>query len=220
MTSVVALQSDKEPKGSITVEASIVVPIVILSIMALIFIGFLLYQRSLLQVAADTAVEKGAAVWSRHAADMSTGEITSAELKDQGLYWRIYDTDKDSALKKIENYETDLADKRTLLHSKDSAVEAYIRDYVIYKRLEVTVENSYHIPLGSFLKIFGAKDCFTIKVTAYSIIDDPTELIRNTDFIIDIEKELEDKNPGLKNLGDKTRGIFGDIKGKMSDFLN
>jgi hypothetical protein len=188
--------------------------------MALVYTGLLLYQRALLQSAADMAAEKGAAAWSRHGGDLATGKISASGMDDQGLYWRIYDTDKNGALEKIKNYARNLSEDKSLMHSEDSTTDAVIRDYIIYKRLEVTIENRYHIPLGGFLKLFGANDHFTIKVTAYSVIDDPTELIRNTDFIIDVEKELEDKFPSLQNLGEKTRDAFTEIKGKLADFLN
>ena len=205
--------------GSITVEASIVIPIVILSITAFIFMGFLLYQRSLMQSAADRAAESGAASWKNPMADTSTGKTAKVELESAGLYWRILDTGRNDKLDKIKLYTETLLKKNNIICPENSLVKVDIIDYKVYRKLEVILENSYRMPIGGFLRIFGASDHFIIRVKSCAVIDDPTELIRNTDLLIDIEKELEDKYPGVKNLAEKTRSVISDMKGKIGKFL-
>lgn len=206
--------------GSSTVEAAIVIPVIILSIAAAIYLGLLLYQRSLLQSAADRAAEAGAAAWENRAADTGSGKIEINNLGNEGLYWRVFDTTREDKLEKIKRYALAISGKSNILKPVSSDFKVEIRDYVIYKRLEITVKNSYSIPAGRLLGIFGANDRFTINIKSTAIIDDPAELIRNTDFIIDIEKELEDKYPGVKDLAEKTRTVVGDLKGKINGFLD
>lgn len=205
-------------RGSITVEASVAVPIVIFSIIAIILIGLILYQRAVLQSVADKAVQVGAASWKNLSADTATGKITIDELADNGLYWRLFEADREAKTAKLEKFAEELLVKKNILKPESSSISVVIRDYTVYKRLELTVENSYRIPGGSIMRLFGTDGRLRLKVASFAVIEDPAELIRNTDFILDIEKELERKYPGLKNLGDKTRGIFSKIKDGLEKF--
>ena len=207
-------------RGSITVEASIIVPFIILSIAALIYIGLVLYQRAQIRSAADMAAEAGATVWSDAEADTGTGRVEMSDIGSGSLYWRLADTGRDEKLNRITRYAERTLEKGRLLHAASSKVSVDIRDYVIYKKLEVSVENTYELPLGSLVRIFGASGRFSIKVESESVIDDPVELIRNVDFAIDLEKELEDRFPELKNLREKTRDTLSGVKGKINEFLD
>jgi len=159
-------------------------------------------------------------VWNRPDADVSTGRTVMDDLGRQGLYRRIYQPGKDGRLREIEDYARNIINVKRLLEPENSVVMAEINIYAVYSRLEVVVENGYRLPVGRFLGLFGADDTFTLKVEAWAVIDDPSELIRNADFIIDIEKELEDKYPGLKSFSEKTQDVFRDIKGKITGFLD
>lgn len=207
-------------RGSITVEAAILVPLIISSIVAVIFIGLLYYQRALLQSAADRTVQAGAASWCNISSDMATGKTEIGKLGDAGLYWRLFESGKNEKVNRIKNYSEQLLKKRCILKPSDSDVFVEIKDFIVYKKLVVTVENSYPVPGGSLTGLFGLKGCVKIKVTSYANINDPSEFIRNTDFILDIEKELENKYEGLKNIADKTREIFGSIKSNIEKLTN
>ena len=206
-------------RGSITVEASIITPIIILSILAVIYAGFILYQRALLQSAAGRAAQDGAASWKNVSAEVSTGKTKVEELADGGLYWRLFEAEREDKLRNIKKYAEALMAGCNLLRPESSAVAVDIKDYIIYKRLEVTMENSYLLPVSSIMKMFGSSGQFKLTVSSFAVIDDPAELIRNTDFIVDIEGELEKRYPDLKDLGDKTRGVFGKIKENIDKFL-
>ena len=202
-------KKNKSDKGSITVEASIVVPIVILSIVAFIFIGLLLYQRALLQSTADEASCAGAASWC---ASESVGEIA--------LYWRIYDTNTDEKIGNIEKYAQERLKNKNILKAQITNIHAKITDYKIYRKLEVTLENKYKIPVAGFLRIFGFNNYFTIRVNSCAVIDEPAEFIRNVDFVIDVEKELEEKHPEIKDFAQKTRDTISEIKSKIDKLFN
>lgn len=207
-------------RGSMTVEASIIVPLVILSIVALIYMGIVLYQQAQLRSAADMAAEAGAMVWSDAKADTGTGRVEMPDIGSGSLYWRLVDADREEKLKRITIYAENALRKGRLLNAATTKVSADIKDYVVYKKLEVAVENTYELPLGSLLRLFGASGRFSIKVKSESVIDEPVELIRNVDFAIDLEKELEDRFPELKNLREKTRDTLTGVKGKINEFLD
>lgn len=207
-------------KGSITMEASIIVPILVLSISAVVYMGLLLYQRSLVQSAAEMAAEAGAAAWASGVLELSTGKPTSDSFNEIKLYRRLFDGDREARLESIENYAMLISTRNELLSPTESAVEAVLKDYVVCRKLEVKIDKYYNLPLGKFLKIFGGSGTVAICVKAASSIDEPVELVRTTDFILDMEKKLEKSNPDIKNLGEKTRNAMNEMKGKLEEFIN
>lgn len=206
-------------RGSITVEASIVIPLVILSISAALYVGMLLYQKALLQSAAGAAAEAGAAIWAAGSLDPVSCRLDSG-LGSFRLYRRMYDGDRETRLKRIEEYALSLASRNELVKSEETTVEAVVRDYIIFRRLDVKICKCYNIPLGKFMKIFGGSDKVRITATAVSTVNEPAELIRNTDFIIDLERKLEARFPELKKVGDKTRESMNELKERLERFVD
>jgi hypothetical protein len=203
-------------KGSITAEASIIIPLVILCLAAVIYIGLLLYERSLVQSAAEMAAEAGAAAWAS-----GTGAIeTSRPTEDFRLYRRIFDSDKNERLKRIEDYALSLSCRNEIVPSYGASAEAEVKDYAVYRKLEVTVSKDYKMPLGRVVRIFGGSGDITISAKAVATINDPAELIRTADLVIDTEKKLEKKFPELKKIGDKTRETMKDMKERLEKFLD
>lgn len=201
--------------GSVTVEASIIIPLVILSIIAAIYTGLVLYQRALVQSAAEAAAEAGAVAWASGICEVGSGKPAKKSFEEFSLYRRIVDKDKEIRLGSIEEYALAAAARYELIKPLDSRAEAVIKDYAVYRKLEVKITKRYRIPVGKVLSIFGADDTFKISVKAVSTIDEPVELIRNTDFLVDLEKELEEKYPAIRNLGEKTRNAMNELKSRL-----
>lgn len=207
-------------RGSITVEASIVVPVIILSISAVIYIGLLLYQRALVQCAVGIASEAGADVWASGFSEISSGKPGKDSFKKVRLYRRIYDADQEEMLKCIEDYALAAASHNELLRAEETHVEAVMKNYVVCRKLEIRLIKKYKIPFGNFMKLFGGSGMIEISVKSTSSIDEPAELVRTTDFILDMEKKLENKYPAIKNLGEKTRNAMSSLKEKLDDFMD
>lgn len=211
-------------RGSMVVEASFIMPVVIICIFILIYISVLLYQKAHIQSIADKTAKRGAILWSNAAKNMETGRVDSNNLDKAGLYrnFVIFDSYKDKKMDMIKDFADkrignfNILDRTASNDSKRIIVE--LNDYFIYKKLVVTIKETYKIPMGKLLKIFSSGDSYTIEAKSEVIINEPVELIRNSDFLIDIEREVENENPGLKNLGEKSRGIIDNIKNKINSF--
>lgn len=216
----VEVSKTKGEKGSITVEASIIVPLVILSIVAAIYLGLLLYQRALVQSAAEAAAEAGATAWSSGTCNVVSVKPDKESFEDFKLYRRLFDSDKESRLKNIEEYALNMAQRHELIQPVESIAEAVVKDYAVYRKLEVEICKSYTLPMGKLMRIFGGSDTIEIEVRATSTIDEPVELIRTTDFIIDIEKKLENQFPQIKDFGEKSRSAMNEIKGRLEQFMD
>lgn len=213
-------ETESTIKGSITVEASIIIPTVILTVIAVIYMSVLWFHYAFIKSTANTAAERGAVSWNFKERHVGTGKVYKDFFKKRNLYWRFGDRDKEAKLQKIKEYINRELDRYHLLTPLDVKVGVVIKEYIIYKKLVVTIENSYRVPAAGLLKVFGFSDTYVIRVQSEALIDDPTEFIRNTDFVIDVERELENKCPEFKDVAEKARDVLSKTKEKVNDFIN
>ncbi|MDP4091753.1 MAG: pilus assembly protein [Bacillota bacterium] len=217
--------------GSITVEASLVVPIVIFCIFAVMYFAILLYQQVHLQATADLTSEKGAESWYNSKINIETGKLDMKYLDNDGLYWQLLDLNKDKKLNKINNFVLagknkglGMLDMSSILVSRmenrNQRVNVVIKDFVIYKKLEVSIRDRYGIPAANILQVFGKGDSLNIPEASEYVISQPSEFIRNIDFVDDLGKEIGRKYPGIGSTFQKIADTIGNIKGKISEFFN
>ena len=205
-----------DEKGSIVVEASLVFPIVFLAIIVIIYTCLLIYQKTYIQSLADMAAERGAAIWSNPAKEISSGRVSKEELKSGGLYWRIFDLKSPERIKNIEEYLKKKLNAYNVLGSFRT-VKVEIQDCIIYKKLVVSINDTYRIPVGKLLRIFGLEENYNVFVKSEAVINEPVEFIRNTDFTLDIEKELEEKYPDYGKAIESIRSVMSKVKEKIAD---
>lgn len=86
----------KDTKGSFTLEASLVMPVVLMCTLLLLFFCLYLYQTSVLQMTSAVAAERAANTWDNSHRDSRSGGVAIG--KYDGLYWRVQD---DSMLQSI-----------------------------------------------------------------------------------------------------------------------
>lgn len=206
----------KSDRGSLTVEATIIVPVVIFTLIALVFIGEFLYQQSYIQSVADRTAARGAEVWNNPSKDMIMGYISKDKMKDVCLYWRIpvLESSKAKNVKqsKIEEYTKYLLSRVSILDKPEllNVTAKMETDYIIYKKIRVTVEAEYKNPFAPVLRVFGLKDTITIKTYSEAVINEPVEFIRTTDFALDVVKEIDNgffKGKGNEVITDVREGI-------------
>ncbi len=222
-------------KGSMTVEASVVVPCVLLVLAALIYICLILYQQAYIQSVASTAAERGASAWNNVSKDMYMEQVDSGELNSNPLYWRLTEglstdmrrekTDKVNKFVRYSIARYSLLGKRpdadyTQYNLKNLTVKCVLKDCAIYKRLEVKVAEKYDLPFKAWLKPFGMGGEFYISASAGAFINEPAEFIRNTDLAADLVREAGGKageKPG--EVTEKIDDIFSGLSNKLKDFL-
>lgn len=209
----------RKAKGSVTVEAAILVPIVVLSITALILASIMEYQQTGIQAAADIAAAAGAECWGISSKEIATGGLRKSELGGDGLYRRILDPKKEAKLQNIRDFADRGLDKSVGVLYGTRRAEAELLDWLVYKKVTVTVENEAELPENGSFSLFGLAGAYRGKTVSEAVAGDTPEFIRNTDFIIDLEKELEEKYPGLKDLGEKSRDAVSELKKKIGDFF-
>ncbi|HOM03328.1 MAG TPA: pilus assembly protein [Acetivibrio sp.] len=216
----------KDNTGSFTVEATIIVSTVILTMFALILVSEFLYQKSCIQTIADRTAQRGAEIWNSPSKDMIFGQIVLDNMDDLDLYWRIWESKSSKSKKeeKIESYAGYLL-KESIIFGKPLEMEitsGIVEDYIVYKKLRVSVKAKYKNPFLSLLRVFGINNTITIKAHSDAIINEPVEFIRTTDFAVDVVREVDNKMFEGKGgeIVKNVREGFSNIFLKIKDFLN
>jgi len=198
-------------KGSIVIEAALIIPLIVLSIVAVMYIALLLYSHAYMQGTANWTVERGAAMWNNKNKHFETGKIEVHELNANGLYWRLADNSANEKIESIISYTKNKYKISNLLTGSNRQIKVDFKDYVIYRKLVTDTQAEYTLPLGNILEIFGMSKNYTIKAQAQASIDDPAEFVRNIDFILYLKKQIEDAYPEIGNISEKTRGVVDGV---------
>lgn len=90
----------RDIRGSFTLEASLVFPVIIIAILLLLFFCLYLYQNAFLAHSAAIAADRVSYVWDNSARDPRTGALTSSA--NDSLYWRLT---SDTMLQSIFRFE-------------------------------------------------------------------------------------------------------------------
>ncbi|HOQ01203.1 MAG TPA: pilus assembly protein [Acetivibrio clariflavus] len=216
----------KSKRGSTTVEAALIFPIVFLSIITLVYITIFLYEQAYLKSLADRAVERGAAIWKNPESDMYISLVKLEHFKDNDLYWKVFDYKEESKKKKVENYIGNSlkqysifqsGDKKNPKNNVDIQFDVEVKNYLVYKKLTVTVKKNIKLPVGNILNIFGLENTVSIQAKSEALINDPAEFIRNTDFAIDLVKRIDNlTGNNLEKIIDKINNFLDGVKNKFS----
>ncbi|WP_422658099.1 TadE/TadG family type IV pilus assembly protein [Paenibacillus sp. EC2-1] len=83
----IKLWFSKNNDGNFTIEASFVLPIVLLVTALLLFLCLYVYQRSFLVQASSAASERSAFIWDNSHKDVAGGELPEGQYDP--LYWRL-----------------------------------------------------------------------------------------------------------------------------------
>lgn len=159
----------KDEDGQTVVEATIVVPIVIMVIFVLMYLGFILYQYTVITVVAnDTAASIGQ-IYATPSKDPFVGYTETTTLTKTKLYRNLHNAvagalgaadtvDGSNQVKGTWFAKYRLMSTRLYKESGDLAVNVDFerRDGAILQRdVVVTVKATYELP---FLKFFGIQD--------------------------------------------------------------
>ncbi len=203
-------------KGAVMVEATIYLPLVICSVMAMIYYGLFIMQQNALMaqvdriagVAAREEAYPGYDVFGMNAGGAvdfswggntpSAGQVkeyyTSRHERFSDLYREIFGMFCGSRA----DYESRLADAAeavTMIRvGSIGAPEVEIKKSFLGASVTVTI--THHIPLPGVLRYFGLEDA-TVRAVRTKNIVNPSEFVRNTDLAVDlVEYLLEKLDPG------------------------
>jgi hypothetical protein len=192
-------------RGSTTVEAAIIYPLVIMVLLALVFFIVGLYRQVDILTVVNLAAEEGAL-------QIQSGISAGASSKVP-LYTLPSANELKESLKKQGLADTPLLTKGGYLN--DSSV--VLENKFFYKKIIVSVEKSYATGVSFIDSILGsAEDGFTVYVKNESVVLDPAEFIRNVDMAAD----MTDKIPGMSGFKQKYNGLLEKIKNNITSFFS
>lgn len=187
----------------ITVEATLLIPILILTIFALIYLGIVHYQNTMAAAEATRAANRVASYWSYIDKDNpacfnddSAAEalISKHDYTGRSPYRFLIETAAAvSGRGKRQANAKSFTESRITgvpfkMYTGDGGTVATMetRPGFLSTYVAVSVEKRYTNPLGNMLLIFGYGENYRYNTTVSALITSPTEFIRNIDIIFQL----------------------------------
>ncbi|MGG1550699.1 TadE/TadG family type IV pilus assembly protein [Paenibacillus ferrarius] len=194
----------RSERGSYTIEASLVFPLILVCTITLLFAGMYAYQHVFVAERAGTAAERLAATWDNSRKNIASGGYTPGE--SDGLYWRLSSdhvldlfgmlfqhgqtTIALASAQPANLVERKLVRAAQLLPHGVEGTASY-RNLLVDRQIEVDLEKSFMAP--PMFQKWLSRDLTSGKAVTHVV--DAVELIRLTDI---------------------TRTYFSAIKGRIS----
>lgn len=225
----------KDNRASAMVENVVVLPLVFVAIFSVICTCFVIHDRSTIEAAA-----KRGAIYAAHCiADPHNSTLVGNNEKGEldipkdtnkfnfsalgtGIepYRYIFGSD-DSIPGKTKDYTYNIITHSCipwkLIETKKEDIEVDINSKFFYQEVTVTIKGKYPVP--KVFKMVGQDKDYEYTATARMTVNDPDELIRNADLVVDTIAKVTDGTP----IGEKIKKISGTISGigeKITEFLS
>lgn len=193
----------KDRRGSFTLEASIMFPILLILTILFIFFSLIIYEKVTLQYKANQIASRMAQTWSSSTMDWETGKMEDDDyvtMNGDGLYWRLTSNNY------FDKFGFNLGDSGTVKRKKKRAGKyseniTFDNGFFVQK-INVSLEKKLALP-QVLQKAFRIN---SVGASASHPIVEQTELIRNTDFIIYGWGKLQDYGGKYLNIFNKNKG--------------
>jgi hypothetical protein len=186
---------NKRHNGSFTVEAALILPMVIFIILAIIFLTFYLYDVCSIEDVTDKVLHQ-AALTLKHEANITTGVVDYPKIRNRGVFYLLTgDTEEEEAA--IEAYLWQELG-RGLFFAKITDIQVTAGKW----KVTVSVKAEFRIPVR------GIMDFFQPDIITYEVVrpvHNPAESIRISEVIL--------------NTGAKIKGL-DTLKNQLDNILN
>lgn len=216
--------SEKTESGGVEVEAVFILPITVLSIMALVYLSLFLYQRAALQSALETTlVYYKAALTDNFVSYGSKVDYSTNDSETVGS------TNTYNASKALNPYSGMFGDKNRIndqdtfeLFFDSTAVGMIFKDNlevsvnyengIVTDHIEAIAVQKLKFPFD--ISLLGTRPEVSLSATARIAALDNDSLIRDADYVVDLVTDL-----GLRKYVDdivgKITGVYDKIKNKL-----
>ncbi len=176
--------------ASITVEAAFIMPIIILTIFALIYLAFYLHDKSRIQGVIDLTLHK-ASMTLKHEADLSNGQVKYESIRDRGVLFLLLGDLQDEE-EQLEDYvKKELSNG--LFYAQIKTVDAKINKF----KLTISVGMDMDINLPGINNLFQSLSGSIIKEE--QAIHNPAESIRLMEVVLETGSDIK----GVDQLKEK-----------------
>jgi hypothetical protein len=195
MSKAISSHNKEYCKGSITVEAAFIMPIVIFTIFALLYLAFYLHDMCRIQGTMDKTLHK-ASLSIKHVTNFKTDEILYEEISNRGIFYLAFGSTKEDE-NQIHNYLQQELAKGLFI----STISRIVVD-VSKTRITSAIEIETKVSLPGIKYIFDSLSNRIIK--GEYPVHDPVESIRRAEVVLDTGSKIK----GVEELKKKLEGIF------------
>lgn len=196
----------KQIKGSTTVEAALIFPLIFIALIFIFYMGILQFQNISSIAASMEAANYISSNWryldSQSEKPKNAEDIINSEYYKNKHIWDVYGDTIERVIEsksKIDVANQVAADKIGVVPSyfekgKQSTYDmVHVNNGFLVNTVEVSVDKTYFNPLMRFTRIgqITTKEEYNFNAKAVSTITNPTEFIRNLDFILYIVDEFK-----------------------------
>jgi len=184
----------REEKGSITVEAAFIMPVVVFCIIAIIYLAFYLHDYCRLTGTLDLVIHR-ACIAVRHEADLASGRVSYEDINDRGVFYVLMGDTK-AEEERIAKYLAQELDKGLLVSRLE---KSDVKVTSLSVRISVRAGTDMKLPiLGETIdKITN------IELQRSYPVHNPAETIRICELILDTGSKIK----GINRLKDMLDGF-------------
>lgn len=204
-------------RGDAVVEATILLPIMIMIYFALVMLAMYMPTRALLQratqYAATALATEQSDTWLRFDDKEMRYYWTSGKGELDNVYVALFNsisTKKDGG--EAERIITKIVEQGLQSVPGELEVEYATTNFVIYKEISLTATKTVPIPVD--FSFIGFPTEIPITVTSTAVVQNGDEFVRNMDIAVDVAKWLDSKY----NISDMFSKV-GELCGKVTGFL-
>lgn len=193
-------------KGSTTVEAALIFPIIFIALILIFYMGILQFQNISSIAASMDAANYISSNWryldSQSEKPKNAEDIINSEYYKNKHIWDVYG----DAIERVFESKSKIGVANEVAAEKIGVVPSYfekgkqsntdmvhVNNGFLVNTVEVSVDKTYFNPLMRFTRIgqITTKEEYNFNAKAVSTITNPTEFIRNLDFILYIVDEFK-----------------------------
>ncbi|MBQ8604763.1 MAG: pilus assembly protein [Oscillospiraceae bacterium] len=209
---------NKNEYGAVEVEATLILPMIIMIVILALYISLFICQRAILQANLETA-----AMYYRNSLTDSFVYVTDTmSIYDEG------DTENRKGskytasrplnpyrgmfgnAKQVANFEDFFWSEANNLVDRDNMeITCIYKNYVIYEQIDVSATQKFEIPID--LSYIGIGDSMEITASARVIAADHDGFINNVDYVIDI-LEKTGVTQKIENIASKVGEVYEKFK--------
>lgn len=163
-----------------TIEALLVMPVVLFSVISVIYISFYLYDYCRIQGVSDLLLHK-AALNLKHEADIETGEVFYENMEKKRLSYKA-----------VSDSEKDNMEKLLMAKLSEGLLAAKITDIEIslnFSKIAVSVEGEFRVPIKGVAQMLFFKKVF--KVTGERQLHNPADTVRISEVVLKLGSRIK-----------------------------
>jgi hypothetical protein len=170
-------------------------PVIILTIVAIIYLAFFLYDKNRIQGVVDMTLHK-IGVTVKHDADITTGKVDYERINQRGVFYMTFrnDIDQERIVKELLLREL----SKGLFLAKLHRVEVNMERYKVAVRIEADINVSLPVINYLFAKLS------LLEVKGEYTFHNPVETIRRTEVVLETGSKIK----GIEDLKERLENFF------------